>query len=85
MSVLTVSSSEFRANMPKVVGLVEKSSKPITVFRNSKPWFEIHPVKQSSEFSPEFQQALDEADAMHLNPNVKTFDTVEALFDDLEI
>ena len=84
MSALTVSSSEFRANMPKVVGLAEKASKPVTVFRNSKPWFEIHSVK-SAEFSPEFQQALDEADAMHLDPNAKTFDTLDELFDDLGI
>ena len=80
MSALTVSSSEFRANMPKVVGLAEKASKPVTVFRNSKPWFEIHSVK-SAEFSPEFQQALDEADA----GNLKTYSTAQELFDSLGI
>ena len=85
MSSLTVTSSEFRAHMPAVVGLMEKNKKPVTVFRNSKPWFEIRSVEADDNFAPEFRDALQEAEQMASSDNVKTFNTPQELFDDLGI
>ena len=85
MSSLTVTSSEFRSHMPAVIGLMEKNKKPVTVFRNSKPWFEIRSVDGADSYTTEFRDALQEAETMKSNPKVKTFDTPQDLFDDLGI
>ena len=85
MSSLTVTSSEFRAHMPAVIGLMEKNKKPVTVFRNSKPWFEIRSVDVADNYTTEFCDALKEAEMMKSNPRVKTFDSPQELFDDIGI
>ena len=85
MNSLTVTSSEFRAHMPAVIDLMEKNKKPVTVFRNSKPWFEIRCVEANDNYTAEFRDALQEAEAMRLNSKTKTFDTPQELFDDLGI
>ena len=85
MSSLTVTSSEFRAHMPAVIGLMEKNKKPVTVFRNSKPWFEIRSVDATDNYTTEFRDALHEAELMKSNPRTKTFNTPQDLFDDLGI
>ena len=85
MSSLTVTSSEFRAHMPAVIGLMEKSKKPVTVFRNSRPWFEIHSVEANDNYTAEFLDALQEAELIKSDPETKTFDNPQDLFDDLGI
>lgn len=85
MSSLTVTSSEFRAHMPAVVGLMEKSKKPVTVFRNSKPWFEIRSVDTNDNYTAEFRDALQEAELMKTDPKTKTFNSPEELFEELKI
>ena len=45
MSVITVSSSDFRANMPKYVGMALEKNVPIVVMKHSRPWFEVRPAE----------------------------------------
>lgn len=50
--MFTVSASEARANFSKLGEQVAKTGKPITVFKNSKPWLIIAPA-QNSDMSAE--------------------------------
>jgi len=43
----TVSASEARANFSKLGDEVVRTGKPITVFKNSKPWLAIVPISQA--------------------------------------
>jgi len=42
--MLTVSASEARANFSKLGDEIARTGKPVTVFKNSKPWLIIAPV-----------------------------------------
>ena len=42
--VKTVSAREFRNSMNKVIEVVQETGTPVTVIRNSKPWFVVNPI-----------------------------------------
>ena len=44
MAELTATVAETRANFSKIATCVERTGRPVTVFRNSKPWVVIAPV-----------------------------------------
>ena len=44
MSELTATVAETRANFSKIASTVNALGKPVTVFKNSKPWVLIAPV-----------------------------------------
>ena len=46
MSELTATVAETRANFSRVAGSVCETGKPVTVFKNSKPWVVIAPVNK---------------------------------------
>ncbi|MCL1797474.1 MAG: type II toxin-antitoxin system Phd/YefM family antitoxin [Eggerthellaceae bacterium] len=47
--MLTVTASEARANFSKLGEEVFRTKKPITVFKNSKPWLVITPAQAEQE------------------------------------
>ena len=44
MDELTATVAETRANFSKIATTVNKTGRPVTVFKNSKPWVVIVPV-----------------------------------------
>jgi antitoxin Phd len=44
MAMLTVSASEARANFSKLGEEIARTGKPVTIFKNSKPWLVIAPA-----------------------------------------
>jgi len=44
--MLTVTASEARANFSKLGEEIARTGKPVTVFKNSKPWLVITPVSE---------------------------------------
>ena len=44
MSELTATVAETRANFSKIASTVNKTKKPVTVLKNSKPWVVISPA-----------------------------------------
>ena len=57
MSVLTATASEARANFSQIATEVFETGKPVTVFKNSKPWVLIAPpesVSTNSETDDEY-------------------------------
>lgn len=47
MAELTASVAEARANFSRIAAAVSRTGRPVTVFRNSKPWVAIVPVDQN--------------------------------------
>ena len=44
MAELTATVAETRANFSKIASTVSATGKPVTVFKNSKPWVVVAPV-----------------------------------------
>lgn len=87
MTTMTVSSSEFRRNMPSIVDKAEEADATIVVIKNSRPWFEIKPMTRSREAVPteETLQAFQEIEAMRKDPNAPVYRDVNQFFADLGI
>lgn len=87
MTTLTVSSSEFRRNMPSIVGKAEETGASIVVIRNSRPWFEVRPLSQSRAEVPteETLQAFQVIEARRKDPNAPIYHDINDLFADLDI
>lgn len=49
--MLTVSASEARANFSKLGDEITRTGKPVTVFKNSRPWLVITPVQAEEKDS----------------------------------
>jgi len=47
--MLTVSASEARANFSKLGDEIARTGKPVTVFKNSRPWLVITPAPEKHE------------------------------------
>lgn len=47
MTELTATVAETRANFSRIAATVNETGRPVTVFRNSKPWVVIAPVGAS--------------------------------------
>ncbi|RDB59207.1 type II toxin-antitoxin system Phd/YefM family antitoxin [Paraeggerthella hongkongensis] len=87
MTTMTVSSSEFRRNMPNIVGKAEESGATIVVIKNSRPWFEIRPLARSHDEVPteETLEALRDLEVMRKDPNAPVYRDVSQFFADLGI
>lgn len=87
MTTMTVSSSEFRRNMPSIVDKAEEADATIVVIKNSRPWFEIRPLTRSREEAPteETLEALRDLEAMRKDPNAPVYRDVNQFFADLGI
>lgn len=44
MAELTATVAEARANFSRIAAVVDSTRRPVTVFRNSKPWVVIAPI-----------------------------------------
>ena len=49
--MLTVTASEARANFSKLGEEIARTGKPVTVFKNSKPWLVIAPAEKGKDIS----------------------------------
>ena len=83
MTTLTVSSSEFRRNMPSIVGKAEETGASIVVIKNSRPWFEINPISRAKVPTEETLQALQEIEARRKDPDAPIYHDINDLFADL--
>ncbi len=45
MTELTATVAETRANFSKIAATVRETGQPVTVFKNSKPWVLVAPIK----------------------------------------
>ena len=46
MAELTATVAEARANFSRIAAAVSETGKPVTVFRNSRPWVTIAPLSE---------------------------------------
>lgn len=87
MTELTATVAETRANFSKIAGTVYATGKPVTVFRNSKPWVAIVPLSQ--DHIPAIDWAASEAVLPDAATGVTTLPASwndsedEGLYDDL--
>ncbi len=87
MPELTATVAETRANFSKIAATVFATKRPVTVFRNSKPWVVISPV--SDDHIPNIDWSKQEVVSM--NPSTGTTvlpadwdcDEDDGLYDDL--
>jgi len=62
---MTVTASEARSRFARIAEEVARTGSPVTVFKNSRPWVEIHPVEPREVVPTEStRQALREADSL---------------------
>ena len=87
MTTMTVSSSEFRRNMPSIVSKAEEADATIVVIKNSRPWFEIRPLTRYRDEVPteETLEALRDLETMRKDPNAPVYRDVNQLYADLGI
>ena len=85
MTTLTVSSSEFRRNMPTIVNKAEETGSSIVVIKNSRPWFEINPISRTEVPTEETLQAVQEIEARREDPDAPIYRDINDLFADLGI
>jgi PHD/YefM family antitoxin component YafN of YafNO toxin-antitoxin module len=87
--MLTVSASEARSNFSRLGEEIARSGKPVTVFKNSKPWLVIAPAGAAEEQQREVVVDLDgtreltskEQDLLAITAEIDAeyFDVFEAL------
>jgi prevent-host-death family protein len=65
---LTVSAADARAQFARIASEVHYSGVPVTVFKNSRPWVVIQPVKAPTSPNAATAAALAEAHAMARRP-----------------
>ena len=86
MTTLTVSSSEFRRNMPTIVNTAEETGSSIVVIKNSRPGFEINPISRNDEVpTEETLQAFRDLKAMRDDPDAPVYRDINQFFADLGI
>ncbi|MCL2788439.1 MAG: type II toxin-antitoxin system Phd/YefM family antitoxin [Micrococcales bacterium] len=62
---MTVTAADARAQFSRIADQVARTGSTVTVFKNSRPWVEIHPVGSSKDvLSDSTRQALREAAAL---------------------
>jgi len=62
---MTVTAADARAKFSRIADEVARTGSPVTVFKNSRPWVEIRPIKLAGDVpSASTQQAMREADAL---------------------
>lgn len=82
--MVTVSSTEFRRNMPSIVDKAERLGTPVTVIKNSKPWFEIRPLAtRAPQFTDETEEAIAGFNAVRNDPDAKGYQDINQFFSSL--
>lgn len=84
-TTLTVSSSEFRRNMPSIVATAEEAGTSVVVIKNSRPWFEIKPLSRGDVPTEETREALREVEARRKDPEAPIYRDINQFFADLGI
>jgi PHD/YefM family antitoxin component YafN of YafNO toxin-antitoxin module len=83
MAMLTVSASEARANFSKLGEEIARTGKPVTVFKNSKPWLVMAPagVADGDEKMAETATRVEISEAVRIAAEVDAeyFDVFETL------
>ena len=78
--MLTVTASEARASFSKLGEEIVRTGKPVTVFKNSKPWLVIAPAEKGKDAK---EMSIDEmkAKALEIAKEVDTeyYDVFEVL------
>lgn len=87
MSELTATVAETRANFSRIAATVNETGRPVTVFRNSRPWVVIAPVGSSGiprvDWSRGGVVPVDESTGHALLPAEWDEPEDEGLYDDL--
>ncbi|MDR1014875.1 MAG: type II toxin-antitoxin system Phd/YefM family antitoxin [Coriobacteriales bacterium] len=84
MAMLTVSASEARSNFSRLGEEIARSGRPVTVFKNSKPWLVIAPAGAAEEREERVTEAVQQAEMSELlriaaEIDAEYFDVFEAL------
>lgn len=84
-ATLTVGMSDAKANFSKLTAEVNRTGRPVTVFKNNKPWVEIRPLAAEEDVPSDTCEAMNEADAIAANPSHRSYRTAESLFSALDL
>ena len=90
MYEMTATVAETRANFSKIANTVNQTGRPVTVFKNSKPWVLVAPVGRgygdhipNIDWSSQDVVKLDEATRKTILPAEWDDPEDEGLYDDL--
>jgi antitoxin (DNA-binding transcriptional repressor) of toxin-antitoxin stability system len=90
MSEMTATVAETRANFSKIANTVNQTGRPVTVFKNSKPWVLVAPVGKgygdripNIDWSSQDVVKLDDATRKTILPAEWDDPEDEGLYDDL--
>lgn len=84
-TTLTVGMSDAKANFSKLTAEVNRTGRPVTVFKNNRPWVEIRPLAAEENIPSDTREAMAEADAIVADPNHQTYRSANELFSALDI
>lgn len=90
MNEMTATVAETRANFSKIANTVNQTGRPVTVFKNSKPWVLVAPVGKgygdripNIDWSSQDVVKLDDATCKTILPAEWDDPEDEGLYDDL--
>ena len=90
MSEMTATVAETRANFSKIANTVNQTGRPVTVFKNSKPWVLVAPMGKgygdripNIDWSSQDVVKLDDATRKTILPAEWDDPEDEGLYDDL--
>jgi antitoxin (DNA-binding transcriptional repressor) of toxin-antitoxin stability system len=90
MNEMTATVAETRANFSKIANTVNQTGRPVTVFKNSKPWVLVAPVGKgygdripNIDWSSQDVVKLDDATRKTILPAEWDDPEDEGLYDDL--
>ena len=90
MNEMTATVAETRANFSKIANTVSQTGRPVTVFKNSKPWVLVAPVGKgygdripNIDWSSQDVVKLDDATRKTILPAEWDDPEDEGLYDDL--
>lgn len=82
MEQLTATVAEARSHFSRIASEVSRSGRPVTVFRNSKPWVVIAPLSSGyGDHIPNIDWSRQ--DYVHMDPQTRVT-TLPATWDDVE-
>jgi prevent-host-death family protein len=86
MTPLTIGFSEAKAKLSQLTEEVNRTGRPVVVYKHNKPWVTIEPAAQNTVFGNQATtEAMAEAERMVEDPNTKFFNNVDDMFEDLGI
>jgi len=78
--MLTVTASEARAKFSKLGDEIVRTGKPVTVFKNSKPWLVMAPVQiEGREETMSVEELKAKALRIAIDADAEYFDVFEVL------